>query len=184
MKFEGEFKDGRVEGYGRSASPVAQFVHQDVDIVSLWLVTVSCVSASRLIDFPGWSSRCPAKRGLVSKPQAAEEREVSRSGAACADFSLQRPQSGALTVTDAGGDMIRVPAPSRRTSGTCTRILPSSSSLCVFLSFFTITFFFCFSFPCLAFTVACNANAIDQTMAFCMTDLKCTTQLGLFHWHF
>lgn len=52
MKFEGEFKDGRVEGYGRSVSPLEQFVHQDVDIVSLWLVTVSCVSAPRLIDFP------------------------------------------------------------------------------------------------------------------------------------
>lgn len=136
MKFEGEFKDGRVEGYGKSVTPLEQFAHRDVNIASLWLVIVSCLCASRAIDFPRWSSWCPTQRGLVSKPQAAEEREVSRSGAARAGFGLQRSQPGALTVTDPGGDTVRVPAPSRRTSGMCTRILPSSSSLCVFLSFF------------------------------------------------
>lgn len=141
MKFEGEFKDGRVEGYGRSISPLESFIHWDVNIV---IVIVSCVSASRPADFPRWSSWCPTKRGLVSKPQASEEREVSRSGAACTGLSFQCSQSGALTVMDAGGDMIRVPAPSRWTSGMCTRILPFSSSLCAVFSFFTITFFFHF----------------------------------------
>lgn len=168
MKFEGEFKDGRVEGYGKSVTPVEHFVYQDVNIVSQLLIIVSCVCASRAIDFPRWSSWCATKRGLVSKPQAAEEREVSRSGAACAGFSLQCPQSGTLTVMDPEGDTVRVPAPSRRTSGMCTCILPFSSFLCVFCSFFTITFCFFLSLhlPCLAFTVAWRAHAIWPNYGF------------------
>ncbi len=99
MKFEGEFKDGCVEGYGKSVRQLEKTVHQDVNIVSLRLVIVSCVCASRAIDVPRWSSWCPTKRGLVSKPQAAEEREVSGRGAACTGLRLQRSQSGTLTVT-------------------------------------------------------------------------------------
>lgn len=141
MRFEGEFKDGRVEGYGESVTPLDQFVLWDVDIVCVQLVMASRVCASRVIDVPRWSSRCPTKRGLFPKPQAAEAREVSGSGAARTGFGLRRSQSGPLTVADPGGDTVRVPGPSRRTSGMCTRILPSSSSL-----FFTISLFLFFLF--------------------------------------
>lgn len=118
MKFEGEFKDGRVEGYGRSDSTQELFVRQR-------LLTLSRVSAYRPVDIPRWSSRCSAKWRIVSKPQAAEEREVSRSSAACAGLSLQRSQSGSLTAME---PVVVVPAPSRRTLGTCVCALPFSSS--------------------------------------------------------
>ncbi len=42
MKFEGEFKDGRVEGYGKSVTPLEQFAHRNVNIAPLWLIIVSC----------------------------------------------------------------------------------------------------------------------------------------------
>lgn len=124
MKFEGEFKDGRVEGYGGSDSLHELFVQQQ-------LLTLSLVSAYRTVDIPRWSSRCSAKWRIVSKPQAAEEREVSRSGAACTGLSLQRSQSCSLTAMEPA---VRVPAPSRRTSGTCVCTLPFSSSqfFCLF----------------------------------------------------
>lgn len=118
MKFEGEFKDGRVEGYGRSDSTQELFVPQR-------LLTLSPVSAYRPVDIPRRSSRCPAKWRIVSKPQAAEEREVSRSSAACAGLSLQRSQSGSLTAME---PVVVVPAPSRWTLGTCVCALPFSSS--------------------------------------------------------
>lgn len=118
MKFEGEFKDGRVEGYGRSDSSLGLFVQQQ-------LLTLSHVSAYRPVDIPRWSSRCSAKWRIVSKPQAAEERKVSRSSAACAGLSLQRPQSGSLTAME---PVLGVPAPSRRSSGMCICTLPFSSS--------------------------------------------------------
>lgn len=89
------------------------------------LLTLSRVSAYRPADIPGWSSRCSAKWRTVSKPQAAEEREVSRSGAACAGLSLQRSQSGSLAAME---PVVVVPAPSRRTLGTCVCALPFSSS--------------------------------------------------------
>lgn len=120
MKFEGEFKDGRVEGYGRSLTALEQPVRRDVSIVSLCLVIVSSVCPSRAVNFPRWNSWCSTKRGLVSKPQAAEEREVSGSGAARAGFSLQCTQPGALTVMDPEGATVKVPAPSKRASGICT----------------------------------------------------------------
>lgn len=124
MKFEGEFKDGRVEGYGRSDSSQELFVRQQ-------LLTLSRVSACRLVDIPRWSSRCSAKWRIVSKPQAAKEREVSRSSAACTGLSLQRSQSGSLTAMEPA---VGVPAPSRRTSGTSVCTLPFSSSqfFCLF----------------------------------------------------
>ena len=134
----------------------------DVDIVSLQLVTVSRVCASRAIDVPRWSSRCPTKRGLFPKPQAAKAREVSGSGAASAGFGLRRSQPGPLTATDPGGDTVRVPGPSRRTSGMCTRIRPSSSSLffTINLFLFFFSFFFLMHLLWIAFTVAWDAHAI------------------------
>lgn len=167
MKYEGEFKDGRVEGYGRSITPVKQLLHEDVNNVFLWLVTMSCLSASRVIDFSRWISWCPTERGLFSKPQAAEEREVSRRSAACTGFSLKCSLSGTLTIAVPGVDVVRVSAPSRRTLGMCTLILPSSSSLCVFLSIFTTTFLFLLlHIPCFTFAVAWNANAIRPNSVF------------------
>lgn len=59
MKFEGEFKEGRVEGYGKSITVLEQLGLCEVNIV--WVVKVSCVCAFRAIDFPTWSSWCPAK---------------------------------------------------------------------------------------------------------------------------
>lgn len=99
MKFEGEFKDGRVEGYGKS-DKLEPPSHQCVDTVFLCLVIVSSVCACRVIDVSRWNSWCSTERGLVSKPQVAEEREVSRCGAACTGISLQCSQPGTLTVMD------------------------------------------------------------------------------------
>lgn len=160
MKFEGEFKDGRVDGYGMSVSAREQF---DVRLsrLSHFACSLSCVSASRPIDIPRWSSWGSTKRGVVSKPQAAEEREVSGNGAACAGFGLQRSQSGSLTVMEPTGDTIKIPAPCRRTSGMCTHILPSIPVL---------VFIFLHS----------SEHAVDQTIALRMTDCKCTKPLGHF----
>lgn len=130
-------------------------------IVSLCLLTVFCVSASRSFDIPRWSSWGSTKRGVVSKPQAAEEREVPGNGAACAGFGLQRSQSGSLTVMAPSGDTIKVPAPSRRTSGMCTHILPSIPVLVLIF-------------------LHSNEHAADQTIAPRMTDGKCTKPLGHF----
>lgn len=112
-----------------------------MSVVSLWSVIVPCVCPFRAIDLLRWSSRCAAKRRLVSKPQAAKERKVSRSGAACAGFSLQCAQPGTLTVMNRGGDAVGVAALSRRASRICTRILLFGSSLWVVLSFSPYLFF-------------------------------------------
>lgn len=138
MKFEGEFKDGRVEGYGESRFQRRNSLSVGMSI--LCLVIASCVCASRVIDFPGWNPWCATKRGLVSKPQAAEEGEVSRGGAACAGFGLQRSQPGALTDADLEETPFQhfLEGP----QGLCACMLPFSSSVCVLMSFF----FFAVSF--------------------------------------
>lgn len=130
MKFEGEFKDGRVEGYGRSVSSQGLFVP--------W-AAAHAISVSRPVDLPRWSPRCSAKRRIVSKPQAAEEREVSGSRAACAGLGLQRSQSGSLAATEPAAE---VPAPSRRTSGMC--VYTPLKLFSVLLSFFNIKSFIAF----------------------------------------
>lgn len=94
MKFEGEFKDGRVEGYGRSLCSQELFVHRR----RRQQLTLSRLCSSRPVDLPRRSSRRSTKRGIVSKPQAAEEGEVSGGGAASPGLSLQRSQPGSLTA--------------------------------------------------------------------------------------
>lgn len=128
MKFEGEFKDGRVEGYGRSASSQEPSVRRR-------RLTLSCVSVSRPADLPRRGSRRSQKRRILSKPQAAEEREVPGSGAARPGLGLRRSQPGSLTATEPA---VRVPAPSRRTSGMCVWTRPSNNKLYsrILLSFF------------------------------------------------
>lgn len=119
MKFEGEFKDGRVEGYGRSASSRGPFVRRQ-------RLTLPRVSASRPVDLPRWGPRRSEERRVVSKPQAAEEREVPRSGAARPGLGLRRSQSGSLTALEPA---VRVPAPSRSTSGMCVCTRPFNNKL-------------------------------------------------------
>lgn len=147
MKFEGEFKDGRVEGYGRFGSPAGA--------VCPTAAAHTGVPAYRPVNISRWSSWCSAKWRIVSKPQAAEEREVSRSGAARTGLSLQRSKSGSLTAMEPA---VGVPAPSRRTSGTCVCTLPFSSSQ-----------FYCLFSP--------------SGLSWPLNGLDCKPQRSEFEWH-
>lgn len=129
------------------------------------LLTLSHVSAYRPVDIPRWSSWCSAKWRIVSKPQAAEERKVSRSSAACTGLSLQRSQSGSLTAMKPA---VGVPAPSRRTSGTCICTLPFHL-FSILLSFFTINSLIAFK----------SAWFYATMIRIWMTDVKRTTPRGL-----
>ena len=137
----------------------------------VFLFIVSCVCVSRAIDLPRRSSWCPTKRGLVSEPQAAEEGEVSRSGAACTGLSLQCSHSDTLTFMDLGGHTVRVPAPSRRIS----RMQYTPALLSSLFSPFM--FFFCILLAQPSQWLGMHMQ-FDQIMAFFLTDLTFTTPLS------
>lgn len=158
MKFEGEFKDGRVEGYGKSVTLLEQFSHHEVNIVSLSSVGHSvrlCLQGywlSQMELMVSHETRACFKTTSCKRGKSVQEW--------CSGRRLQPPMLAVwhFDCHNPGGDTARDPAPSRRASGMCTCILPSSSSLCVSLFFLHLS--------CLAFTVTWNAHAVWPNNGF------------------
>lgn len=174
MKFEGEFKDGRVEGYGKSGASLGQF-HRDVCSISVVGHCALCLSLQGY-----WPSQmeltvCRETKACFKTTSCKREKSVQEW---CSVRRLQPPMRAAWhfdchepwrrrsrsgsTLQESLKDMY---------SYTPLRLFSLGRSL-----FFTIPFFFFFGIfpPSLSQWLGIHIQC-EQTMAFCMNDLKCTT---------